>query len=316
MKKTCVALNYVIKQLVNPTKEELKGLLQDVSSTLGTYHMKREVAEEKVIIFAFSGHGTSEGTAEKLYANDGQMLDFKDEIIHPFTKHKGVFHVPKLFLIDACRGPQRLIAKVGGGGAGDEVVQKEDEEVYFEKKAEHVSGNYRIDYSTIPSHVSYATPGSGSIWMPKLARALRTQNDSYQNITANVKREVHLQLSEEHRQMCDSSCRLIVGTLYLQERPQHPSGGNNPARAGEIGKKHGGIAIMKEEWMSLECIMCMYFRPNQHNVYTQFMTVYTQPFYTVILSLSGPIFPVIGTQVLKPHKRDVLCIYLGSLGGL
>ena len=285
MKKTCVALNYVIKQLVNPTKAELEELLQDVSSTLGTYRMKREVAEEKVIIFAFSGHGTSVGTADKLYANDSQMLDLKDEIIKPFTKHEGVSNIPKLFLIDACRGTNDLIAMGGGGGGGDEVVQKADEEVYIKKGVEHVLGNYRIDYSTIPSHVSYATDGSGSIWMPKLARALRTQNDSYQNITANVKREVHLQLSEEHRQMCDSSCRLIVGTLYLQERPQHPSGGNNPARAGEIGKKHGGIAIMKEEWMSLQCMVCMYFRPNQRNVYTQFMTVYTQPFYIVILSL-------------------------------
>ena len=294
MKKTCVALNYVIKQVVNPTKEQLEGLLQDVSSTLGTYHMKREVAKEKVIIFAFSGHGTSKGTAEKLYANDGQMLDLKEEIIRPFTKHKGVSDVPKLFLIDACRGAQHL-TKGSGGGGGEEVVQKADEEVYFEKGVEHVRGNYRIDYSTIPSHVSYVSPSSGSMWMPKLARALRTQNDSYQNITANVKEEVHLHLSEEHRQMCESVSRLTVGPLYLRKRPQHPAGGNNPARVGEIGKKKGGITIMKEEWMSLQCMVCMYSQLNQH-VYTQFMTVYTQPFYTVILSLSGPIFPVIVTQ--------------------
>ena len=217
MKKTCMALNYVIKQLVNPTKEELKGLLQEASSTLGTYHMKEEVAKEKVIIFAFSGHGTSVGTAEKLYTNDSQMLDLKDEIIKPFTKHKGVFYVPKLFLIDACRGTNRLIAKGGCGGGGEEVVEKADEEVYFEKGLEHVLGNYRIDYSTIPSHVSYVSPSSGSIWMPKLARALRTHNDSYQNITANVKEEVHRNLSEKQRQMCESVCRLTVGSLYLQK---------------------------------------------------------------------------------------------------
>ena len=220
MKITFTALNYVIKQLVNPTKAELKELLQEVSSTLGTYHMKREVAEDKVIIFAFSGHGTSVGTAEKLYANDAQMLDLKEEIIRPFTKHKSVFHVPKLFLIDACRGAQRLISKGDGGGAGDEVVEKADEEVYFEKGVEHVLGNYCIDYATIPHHVSYATPGKGSMWMPKLACALREQNDSYQNIAANVKRAVHLQLSKKQRQMCETVSRLTVGTLYLQERPQ------------------------------------------------------------------------------------------------
>ena len=223
MKMTCEALNYVIKQLVNPTKEELQGLLQEVSRTLSTCgEIKREVAKEKVIIFAFSGHGTSKGTAEKLYANDGQMLDFKDEIIKPFTDPKGIFHVPKLFLIDACRGTMRLIAKGGGGGAsgGDEVVEKADEEVYFEKGVQHKLGNYRIDYSTIPHHVSYATSRHGSMWMPKLARALRTHNDSYGNIADNVKEEVHLQLSnKDMKQMCQSVDCITVGTIYLQERP-------------------------------------------------------------------------------------------------
>ena len=36
-----------------------------------------------------------------------------------------------------------------------------------------------------------------------------------------------------------------------------PAGGNNPALAEKIGKKHGGIAIMKEEWMSLQCMVCV-----------------------------------------------------------
>ena len=234
METTCQALNYVILPLVNPTKAELKGLLQEVSTTLGTYHMKKEVAEEKVIVFAFSGHGTSVGTAVKLYANDAQMLDLKEEIIKPFTKHEGVYHIPKLFLVDACRGSLHL--KGVGGGGGDEVAEKADEEVYFEKGVKHVVGNYRVDYATIPHHVSYAASDKGSMWMPKLARALRTQNDSYQNIAANVKQEVH---SEKQRQICESVCHLIVGTLYLQERPQHPAGRNNPTLTGEIHGAQG-----------------------------------------------------------------------------
>ena len=283
---TCKALNYVIKQLVNPTKKELKGLLQEVSTTLGTYHMKKEVAEEKVIIFAFSGHGTSVGTADKLYANDAQKLDLKEEIIKPFTMHKGVLHIPKLFLVDACRGTLHLNG-VGGGG-GDEVVEKRDEEGYLEKGVEHVLGNYRIDYATIPHHVSYAASDKGSMWMPKLAHALRTQNDSYQNIAADVKREVQSE-KQRQRQMCESVSRLIVGTLYLQERLQHPAGGNNSTLAGEIGKKHGGTTTIVVVTTVYHVHYCL---PNQH--------VYTQPFYIVILS-----FLVLYFQSLE-HKASNL----------
>ena len=158
---------------------------------------------DKVVIFAFSGHGCSKGQVEHIYTNDGETLDFKDEVVFPLTKHK---HVPKLFCMDACRGDHRLTK---GSGA-----TKAPDKVYFEKGVEHVEGNYHLAYATIPYHVSYMDTG-GSMWMPRLARALRKSNDSYQNIVETIQKEVNEQLSKKQ---CQSVSNLNTGPLYLKKR--------------------------------------------------------------------------------------------------
>ena len=214
MKKTFDYLNYVIHQLYNPTKADVQVLLHEISDHLKNNPLDKKAAAKKVIIFAFSGHGCNVDNAEKVYTYNGETVDLMDEIVYPLTKHDGVFHVPKLFFIDACRGAMQLFSK--GAGASDDDQNAKSDEVYFEKGVQHVEGNYRIDYSTIPQHVSYAGTG-GSMWMPKLARALREQNDSFQNIADNVKKEVHDRLGDK-KQQCESVNRLNTGALYLQKR--------------------------------------------------------------------------------------------------
>ena len=53
------------------------------------------------------------------------------------------------------------------------------------------------------------------IWMPKLARALRTQEDCLQVVAARVKKEVHDNL-DDVLQQCESVDRLNTGPLYLK----------------------------------------------------------------------------------------------------
>ena len=55
---------------------------------------------------------------------------------------------------------------------------------------------------------------SGSIWMVKFARALRTQEDCLQVVTARVKKEVHDNL-DDVLQQCESVDCLNTGPLYL-----------------------------------------------------------------------------------------------------
>ena len=194
MKATLTKLCFPICHLHNPKKEDIQAEVSKFSNFLRSYQVKVEKDKEKVIIFAFSGHGCSKNKAEKIIANDGQELDVKCEIVKPLTEHKAVDDIPKLFFIDACR------------------VGKSDpkEKSYFENA---LAGNIRFDYATIPRRVARAKP-SGSIWMPKFACALRTQNDCLQVVAARVKKEVH-DNPDDVSQQCESVDRLNTGPLYL-----------------------------------------------------------------------------------------------------
>ena len=200
MRKTFEFLNYVVHQLHNPTGAFIRAKMKEISDYLWKNPLERKVAEIKVIIFAFSGHGDSKGNdlRQNIYANDGELIDLMEEIVFPLTKHAGVFYVPKLLFIDTSRG----IEKIGS------------EHKPFKE-------NYRIDYATIPHHVSYLS-GNESKWMPKLARALRERNDSLQNIADNVKREVH-EHPGDNKQQCESIDRLNTGPLYLQKHLEDPT---------------------------------------------------------------------------------------------
>ena len=215
MKETLDYLGYASHVLHNPTKAQIQAKLQEVSEYLGSY----EVAEEKkVVMFVFSGHGCNQGTTEKIYADDGGILDLKDEVVLPLTRHEGVYCIPKLFFIDACRGRETLSQLQEGDDASKALpATVTDKGSYVGKGVEHVAGNYRIDYATIPGHVSYAG-NKGSMWLPKLARALREHDRSFQEIAAIVKQEVHNKLGEENRQQCETVDRLNCGPLDLYKQ--------------------------------------------------------------------------------------------------
>ena len=139
----------------------------------------------------------------------------KDEVVLPLTRHEGVYCIPKLFFIDACRGRETLSQLQEGDNVSKALpATVTDERSYVGKGVEHVAGNYRIDYATIPGHVSYAG-NKGSMWLPKLARALREHDRSFQEIAAIVKQEVHEKLGEENRQQCETVDRLNCGPLVL-----------------------------------------------------------------------------------------------------
>ena len=201
-------LNYIVHLLEDKSREEIKQKIKEVSDSLeNCKKMNKEMAEEKVIILAFSGHGTTKYDIELLYANDGKTLELNDEIILPLTKPGGaVANVPKLFLIDACRGNE-LIAKRSS-------LSVDDSKSTFplRKTPQRLAANYYIAYATVPHHVSYATR-DGSLWMPKLAKAMwEDKNESFQNIVSKVMKEVGVQ------QQSNSNNTLTVGPLYLQKR--------------------------------------------------------------------------------------------------
>ena len=115
MRKTFNYFNYRIHELQNPTKGEIKRFLRKISNYLKTYNGP---VENKVIMFAFSGHGCSGGKYGKICTNGGGQLDVDEEVLFPLTTPATAFQIPKLFFIDACRGSETLAVEEGGvGGA-------------------------------------------------------------------------------------------------------------------------------------------------------------------------------------------------------
>ena len=195
MKETFEQFEYDIHQLLNEqaTLSNIKELLKQIGKYLKRYNgaAKNHDGSTKVIVFAFSGHGSNPNL---LITNDGQSLFLKD-VMEPLVDPKIslVHDIPKLFMIDACRGSGKLSTSDDGVGA--------------------VQGNYRLDFATLRDQMAGADDDE-SVWMPVLARDLRRQmfkDRSYQGLVANVNRDVYTKFSQQPQ----SQDQLIVGELKL-----------------------------------------------------------------------------------------------------
>ena len=201
MRLTFERFDYDIHQLQNKdvSKDTIKTLIDEISQYLAEYDGD---TSDKIIVFAFSGHGTE---LDQIVTNDTDLVSVGEEIIQPLVT-KSSPKIPKLFFIDACRGNQELKSKDGNNQS------KSIHEVA--KGFKNHEGNFRIEYATIPHHVSYAGKDE-SKWMPVLARTLREENDSFQNVVASANKKVHERVT---KQQCESVDRLNTGPLYLNSR--------------------------------------------------------------------------------------------------
>ena len=208
MKETFRKLDYDVHEAHNKTKDEILRLLEKLYDYLHRYKgtLKNQDDSEKVIAFAFSGHGLPDESSYidknsmTMITNEGEHLSLKGDVM----SHIGVasvYKIPKLFFIDACRGSMQLRYKPPTA-----------------KAAMEVEGNYRIDFGTIPGHKAYSTFEEGSRWMPVMARHLcEMTNESLQNIAATVRKTISDQNRRGKRdlQLCESRDRLATGPLYL-----------------------------------------------------------------------------------------------------
>ena len=189
---------YDIHQLQDEyvTKENITTLMEQISEHLRQYKGKQE---KKVIIFAFSGHGTSRGSYEdQIFANDGELW-LKKDIVLKLVKHPNISEIPKLFFIDACRGEAALKYKNKLG----------------EKGFAEVDTNYWIEYGSIPDPKS-SRSGHESEWMPTLAMKLRERDDTLENVVEEVNTSIYKkQKSNAEKSRLQQLCRLHTGALKL-----------------------------------------------------------------------------------------------------
>lgn len=181
MKEMFTLFKYDIHQLAGKeaTLSNIKLLLKQVTDHLKDYNgaaINRD-GNSKVIIFAFSGHGTEEN---QIQTNDRELLHLHD-IVKPLVDPKLVVAhpIPKLFFIDACRG------KVKDDMTGA------------------IEGNYCIEFATLQDHKA-AGYTYESEWMPVLAHKLRRIDDTYESVIAKVRRQIAIDGTGQQAQTLNS----------------------------------------------------------------------------------------------------------------
>ena len=183
MKETFEQFDYNIVQLQNRevTEHAVLTLVERLSTYLRNYNgaivndgESRDAADShrpvKAIVFAFSGHGTNDNI---ILANDGEPIFLRD-VVKPLVESVSIGptsdRIPKLFFIDACRGANIIKVPEAKGNTNVNDIQ----------------GNFNIEFATIHDHRAFTDS-----WMPVLARELRRNDDTYQNVLAKVKGKVH-----------------------------------------------------------------------------------------------------------------------------
>ena len=166
----------------NVTIQRLMELIYDAAH-YDLYHL---LENYKCIAFVFAGHG---GTMDHIYMQDDTPVSITD-IVQQFLP-KSAPHIatlPKLFLIDACRGTKVINPVLIPRGSAEipqgNVVERGVTELLSSRLPPE--GNCLIAYSTMPEHMSYEQSGEGSIWITILAEMLCTSHASIDDILTAV----------------------------------------------------------------------------------------------------------------------------------
>lgn len=200
---TCQRIGYYPVLLKNEaaTANSIRTTITNLASSLDRF----EDAQSKAITLVFSGRG-DEG--DQIVLQDESSVSL-EETIKPLVANQKASATPKLFFIDAARGPMELS------------LEGSTEPSSCPPPGCHISQaltglyNYRIDYATIDHEVAYASWGE-SRWLPTVARLIHDQRDeSLQNIMAMAAKDVFLDGAYKRHQQPSILDELHTGPLYL-----------------------------------------------------------------------------------------------------
>ena len=128
----------------------------------GSKDVKKE--EYKCVFIVFSGHGCKNSRGnECIICNDGNEIEvsgFVEDIIEKFGRE-----IPKVILIDACRGEKKL------------------------EDTKDPNDNCLVAFATQEDYKAMA-PKSGSYWIPVVAKCLREMDDTVVNVIEEANRIV------------------------------------------------------------------------------------------------------------------------------
>lgn len=140
----------------------------------------------KWIVVVFSGHGES---VEVVWGQDGHRisLQYIVDLFQPgLSPQNGV--IPKVFLFDACRGPEvNNSLLVPRGGSDDETIPRGGTLIECIRMPNE--GNVVIAYSTLPRKKAYEST-EGGLWLQCVLNRLKTQTSSVSDILNDATSDV------------------------------------------------------------------------------------------------------------------------------
>ena len=186
MKDTFEVLRFAILPILNASKEQVLAAIRAAAK------YKNYPPSYKRIAFAFSGHGD----LNVIYAHDGPIET--NQLYDPLQPRNAphLAHIPKLFFMDACRGPNE--------DRGVEVVARGKTGPPRNRIPVPSYGNYVLAFSTMPTMQAYEVQDVGGMWMNIVSKQLRTNRKSILDVLTEVNRELlnefHFKGFEVHQQ--------------------------------------------------------------------------------------------------------------------
>ena len=203
------------------------------------------VKHYKCIAIVFSGHGVTGG---ELIAQDGKRFDTCRDFITPVLPGKAqkIGGIPKIFLIDACRGDNKTetvkVPKIatgkGNAAEGDSEsprLKPEGDPVPQRKGGYEIplqdlpkEGNFLVAYSTLPGCIANEYKGQmkGSLWLDIIARELPEKDETVENLLTDVNEELLSKCQEEgyDYQQPEKLVRLNKRLYLLRDDPSISTG--------------------------------------------------------------------------------------------
>ena len=196
-------INFDVHWKKNSTSAELRAIMDGLSK----FKFER-IQHYKCMVFVFSGHGQP----GKISMQDDQDIDICDDFIDPVLPGKApeIGDVPKIFLIDACRGrdetdtalvPTSLVTREAEA-EGASKNPRADTTRGFNVQLQHLpkKGNFLVAYSTLPGCVSLDYNDDeliGSLWLKIIASKVPVACESIEDLLTLVNEEMMEKANKE-----------------------------------------------------------------------------------------------------------------------
>ena len=184
--ETLVYSDFIVLWLHNVDQQVISNVMKEVKNLEQHSSGQALIKKYECILFAFSGHGLNN---KYIVMQNNIYVDVESEVLQPLLPFSipKFGEVPKVLLIDACRGTLTTATVSTKKLAALDVITKD---------TIPAEGNYLLACATMPGHYSYIYE-NGSAWMQEFASLARHSRDSVEGVLVSVNEHLTKQANEE-----------------------------------------------------------------------------------------------------------------------